>query len=44
MAKFFAGVWFGDNRYSFDFIGAMKNLSPRSLQIIQNWINKPFFP
>jgi hypothetical protein len=42
LAKFFAGIWFGDNRYGFDPIEAVHALSDRG--VISNWIENPFFP
>lgn len=42
LARFFAGVWLGENRYDFDLIEAVHFLSDR--KIISDWIENPFFP
>jgi len=42
LAKFFVGVWLGDNRYGFDLIEAVHALSDRG--VISDWIENPFFP
>lgn len=42
LAKFFAGVWLGENKYDFDLLEAVHVLSDR--KIISDWIKNPFFP
>lgn len=44
LAKFFAGVWFNNNRYGFDLIAAMQVLDTNNQRIISAWIEHPFFP
>lgn len=42
LARFFAGIWLGENRYDFDLIEAVHVLSDR--KIISDWIENPVFP
>ena len=42
LARFFAGVWLGDNKYGFDLLEAVHVLSDRTA--ISAWIENPFFP
>lgn len=45
MAKFFAAIWFGDNkRYGFDLIDAVAFIDPPEKQLIINWMADPFWP
>lgn len=45
MARFFAAVWFGDNRrYGFDLVKAAASLGPELRQIIMDWCADPFWP
>ena len=45
MARFFAAVWFGDNRrYGFDLVKAAASLEPELRQIIMDWCADPFWP
>lgn len=44
LAKFFAAVWFGENRYGFDIFEAMRVLDVGNKQVIIFWLETPFYP
>jgi hypothetical protein len=44
MAKFFAGIWCGENVLGFDLIEAVRVLDASHLASIQNWLAEPEFP
>ena len=45
MAKFFASVWFGDNRrYGFDLVDAVASIDMPERKLIIDWIANPFWP
>lgn len=44
MARFALGVWRHDNHYNFDFVMAARVLDNAQIQIITNWLAKPFWP
>lgn len=45
MAKFFASLWFHNNkRYGFDLVDAVSSLDPAEREIIIEWIADPFYP
>lgn len=46
MAKFFASLWFNDNkRYGFDLVDpAVSSLTPDERLLIVNWVANPFWP
>lgn len=44
MANFFASVWLNDTEtFHFDMLEAAKVLDYRSMIIVSNWINSPYF-
>ena len=44
MARFFVGVWLGENKFEFDLIDAVRTLDEPHLQMILTWMNDPVFP
>lgn len=44
MAQFLAGVWLGEDRYTFNFFGAVEVLDHDSLSVISSWMNEPYWP
>jgi len=45
MAKFFASIWFHDNkRYGFDIVDAVASIDKEERDIIIEWLNSPFYP
>ncbi|MFK8051268.1 MAG: hypothetical protein AB8B81_22785 [Halioglobus sp.] len=44
MARFFCGVWTGENTLSFDLIEAAKHLDETEHQVVLQWFAKPEFP
>lgn len=44
MARFFAAVWLGENRFDFDLVDAAASLDPQHRQLIVAWLASPFFP
>ena len=44
IARFFAAVWFGENRYNFDLIDAASILELPARQMIMAWVERPFYP
>lgn len=44
MAKFFAAVWFHNDRYLFDIVEAGACLDNNQLEIIKAWLNRPYWP
>ncbi len=45
LAKFFAAVWFGNNkRFGFDVVDAASSLDAPERDIIINWMKDPFWP
>ena len=47
MARFFAGVWLGDDiptQLRFNLTQAMKTLDGRSINMIAGWMQKPLWP
>lgn len=44
MAKFFAGVWLGENQFGFDLFEAARTLEPTDTNLIIDWLNNPTFP
>jgi len=44
MARFFAGVWLGENSLDFDLIIAAKSLDTSNQKVITNWMALPEFP
>lgn len=43
-ARFYAGIWCGENVLSFDLIDATKTLDTESLQVISDWLADPWWP
>lgn len=44
MFRFFASIWFHENRYGFDLAEATKILDKKNRAIIASWLNDPFYP
>lgn len=44
LAKFFFMVWMGDDRYGFNLIEAARKLDFKTLIMIAEWIEDPFWP
>jgi len=44
LAKFFAAIWFGYNRYGFDLVEAVSTLDDNERLLIVKWIANPFWP
>lgn len=44
MARFFVGLWLGENQFDFDLFDATRSLDDQHLQVILNWLNDPVFP
>lgn len=44
MAKFFAGIWCGENVLGFDLIEVARVLDASHLGSIQRWLAEPEFP
>lgn len=44
MLRFFAAVWLGENRFSFDLIEAAKVLGEQDHSVVLQWFSKPEFP
>lgn len=45
MAKFFASVWFHNNKtYGFDLADAVSSLDTDGRKLIMEWIARPFWP
>ncbi len=44
MARFFAAVWLGEDKFSFDFIEAARILDSQSKKTIIDWLENPVFP
>lgn len=44
MARFFLGVWQGENNFNFDIFEAAKTLDRTNLNIIVDWLNRPLTP
>ena len=45
LAKFFASIWLNDSeRFPFDLIQAARTLDSRSMTVIINWLQDPFYP
>ena len=44
MARFFAGVWLGENSWQFDFIEAASVLDSRHMNLVTDWMDQPFWP
>ena len=44
MARFFAGVWLGQNRHEFDLYDAVAVLDDKWLKVIMDWVEDPFWP
>lgn len=44
LAKFFAGVWLGQNQYSFDAIEAAAALDAAEMELITTWMKSPYWP
>ena len=44
VARFFLGVWRNENEFEFDPIEAASVLSSDHMEIITDWLKKPFWP
>lgn len=44
MARFFALIWFGENRMGFELADAASVLDHRHRMIIIHWLEEPFWP
>lgn len=44
MARFFLGVWQGENDFNFDLFEAVKTLDTANLEIIIDWVKAPVAP
>lgn len=44
LARFFLGLWFGENKYNFDLLDAVKTQDEKSMAIIQDWLASPYWP
>ena len=44
MARFFAAVWLGENKFDFDLVDAGATLDPAHRQVIGDWLTNPVFP
>jgi hypothetical protein len=44
MARFFAAVWLGENKFDFDLVDAAATLDDKHRQLIVDWLASPMFP
>lgn len=44
MARFYLGVWCGQDKFDFDFTDAAAVLDREAMRIITDWMTEPFWP
>ncbi|MCM8854646.1 MAG: hypothetical protein LC541_18740 [Candidatus Thiodiazotropha sp.] len=44
LARFFAGVWLGQNKYQFDATEAAASLDTLEMELITSWMKQPYWP
>ncbi len=44
LARFFAGVWLGNNQFNFDVIEHIHDFDLKAMAVFHNWAIDPYIP